>query len=518
MKKTRGALPALAAVAAVAIAGCGGSEDSSSDLAGFASPGSLVFLEAELEPSGELKADADAVAATVAGADSLGDLVVEEIEEAAREDGERLDFDAEVRPWLGERAAVAFAEIEDGDLTDPLVLVETTDPEATQRFVDERTREGEDRYRDASYEGVEFRVGGSEDQAIGVLDDFLVVAEGERGFEAAVDASEGESLGDEAGFQRAISAASQGSLADVYLDVGRLVEGSDERVDPRARRALESAGIDLSEATAVASVIPGEERVEIEVSSETGDQEAPSGEASELLGTMPADAFAAFATSGFGEQVKDAIDELDSEGVPGQVPPNQLKSTLRAAGIDLDRIADSLEDAAVFAQGSNEASLGGALVLTSDSGEAAKTVANLGVLLRSTGTPGVTAIARDGASGFSVRSEDLGRKPLVVVAEGRRIAIGYGVAPALRGLAPGAETLSGTPAYEAAVSALGDTPIGAFAAGPAALRLADAMVSAEDRADFREARPYLDEIAWIGVGSGSDGELATAKVIVGLEE
>ena len=42
---------------------------------------------------------------------------------------------------------------------------------------------------------------------------------------------------------------------------------------------------------------------------------------------------------------------FDSTGIPGSLPPNQLKSTLKAAGIDLDKIAASLDDAAVAALG-----------------------------------------------------------------------------------------------------------------------------------------------------------------------
>lgn len=520
MIKPRFTLPVLAATAAIAIAGCGGGDgDSSSDndLAVLAAPGSLVFAEGKVKLTGEMKKDVDAIARTIADADSLGELVVSELEEAAREDGEPFDFEKEVEPWLGERAAVAFEGIEDGDLTDPLVVVETTDPAAAQGFVDDRTAQSDEPYEDGSYEGVRFKVGGSEDQAIGVLDDFLVIAEGEAGFKAAVDAVEGTSLADEAGFRDTISAASEGSLMDVYMDVGGLIEGSGDEIDPQAREALRSAGIDPSEAAAVASVIPGSDQVEIELSSDLGAEEAPSGDVSELLGSVPADSVAAFAASGFGDQVSEAIEELDSSGIPGEVPPNQLKSALKAMGIDLDKIAGSLEDAAVFVQGNSEASLGGAMVLTSDSDEAAKAVVNLGILLRS-GTPGVTAVTSSGVKGFSIRSDDLGRKPLVVVAKGERVAIGYGLAPALEGLAEEGETLSGTASYEAAVAALGNTPISAFVDGPAAVRLADDLVDADDRAEFEEARPYLDKISYAGIGSGTDGDLATARVIVGLAE
>ncbi len=523
MTRTPFALLALAVTAAVAIAGCGGGGDSSSDAAGFAAPGSLVFVEADLRPTGETKADVDEIASTVAGADGLGELIVSELESSASEDGEPVDFAKEVEPWLGERAGVAFQELdEDGDPSDPVIAVETTDAAATQEFIDNQAAQSKDPFEDGSYEGIDFKVGGVDENGVGVIDDFLVVAEGEKGFKAAVDAVQGDSLADEAGFVDAISAASDGSLADVYVDVGGLLEASDDEIDPQAREILQNAGIDPSEATAVASILPGADQIQVDISSDPGGEEPPSGDASELIGSLPADSFAAVGATEFGDQLAEAIDELDKTGIPDEgVPPNQLKSTLKAAGIDLDKIAASLDDAAVFARGSTESSLAGAMVLTSDSGEAAKAVANLGVLVRNTGTPGVTAVNSNGVSGFSVRSDELGDKSLVVVSKSDRVVIGYSLAPALAGLdTESGETLSDGASYKAAVSALGGTPISAFVDGPGALRLAESMISPsdDDFEDFQEAKPYLKHVEYVAMGTGSDDDLATAKLIVGLEK
>jgi hypothetical protein len=464
MIRTRLFLPVLAATAAIVVAGCGSSSDSSSsDLAGFAPPGSLVFVEGKLKPAGELKSNTDALAQTIAGVDNLGEYVVEKLESSASDDGEPFDYAKEVEPWLGEEAGVAFKGLKEGDLTEPVIAVQSTDTDATQKFIDTQTGESKDPYEDATYEGIDFKVGGSENEAIGIVDDSLLIAGGEAGFKAAVDASQGESLADEARFTDTISAASDGSLADAYVDVGGLIDqSSGNGIDPQAQEILDSAGLDPSDATAVASVIPGSEQIEVDLSSNLGGEQPPSGDVSKLLGSLPGDSFAAFAVSGFGDQLEKAIDNLDASGIPGSLPPNQLKTTLKAAGIDLDKIAASLDDAAVFAQGDSESSLGGALVVTSSSNEAAKTVANLGVLLRSAQTPGVTAVSSSGASGFSVRSAELGHKPLVVVSKGERVAIGYGLAPALQGLASEGETLADNAGYKAAVSSLGSTPISAW--------------------------------------------------------
>jgi hypothetical protein len=507
-------IPLLATFAL--LSGCGGGSSSSLDLAGFAPPGSLVYVEGTLRPSGSLKTDTDAIARTVAGVDSLGDLVVEKLEDSARDDGEPFDYATDVEPWLGERASLAFKDLEDGDPSNFVFAVESTDTAATQEFIDTQAEAGDDPYRDLSYEGVDFKVGGDDDEAVGIVDDFLVLAEDERAFEEAVDASDGESLGDEERFDSAFEAASEGSLADVYVDVGGVIEQSGDEIDPQARQILANAGIDPSDATAVASVVPGSDLVEVDLSSDLGGEEAPSGDASELLSSLPADSFAAVAVSGFGNQVDEALDALDKEGIPDAVPPNQLKKGLKQLGIDLESLAGSLRDGGIFAVGRNEDSLGGALVLSTEGDGAKEAVDNIGQLLRSVEVEGVTPLSGK-VDGFSVRSDDLGPKPLVVAAEEGRLVIGYGLPATLAGLATGSgRTLSDSPAYKSAVSALGDTPISGFADGPAALRLADSLISPSDE-DFEEAKRYLRSIEFLALGSASDGELTTAKLIVGVE-
>jgi Protein of unknown function (DUF3352) len=514
--KPRPLFAALAVAALIAVpAGCGGGS-SGSKVADLAPTGTPVFVEGTLRPSGELKSNTDAIAEQVAGVDNLGDYVVEKLESSARGDGEPFDYAKEVEPWLGERGGVFFEKFDGNDFSGAGAIVESTDTGATQEFIDTQVKASNDPYRSASYEGVDYEVGGSEGNAIGVLGDSLVVAEGAPVFKEVVDASQGESLSDEDTFAKAISAASDGSLADVYVDVGDLIDQSGGQIDPTARQILQNAGIDPSEATAVASVLPGSGQVEVDLSSDLAGEEAPTGDASSLLGELPGNAFAGVAVSGFGKQVKEALDSLDEEGIPGTIPPGQLKKGLKQLGIDLEGLAGSLQDAGVFAVGSSESSLGGALVLTTKGSQATKTIANIGKLLRGVHVAGVTALSGK-YSGFSVRSDELGEKPIVVVAKEGRLAIGYGLPAALDGLLSEAgkgKTLSENPAYGDAVAALGDTPIGGFADGPAALSLADSLIS---ESGFEEAKKYLKSIRFLALGSATQGELATAKLIVGLK-
>jgi len=510
--------PAVAAFVSLLalLAGCGGGS-SSSDIAGMAPPGVPVFVEGTVRPSGQLKSNTDALAQKIGGIDNLGEFVVEQLESSARSEGESFDYEKEVKPWLGERAGLFFEKLEEGNLSKLGVMVASTDTNATQEFVDAQVRKSKSPYAKKSYEGVEYEYGGDEEDAVGVVGEYLVIADDEATFHDIVDASNGESLGDESRFTDAVSAATDGSLADVYVDVGGLIEESGGKIDAQARQLLQGAGIDPSEATAVASIVPHSENIEVDLSSDLGGEKAPSGNASDLLGSLPAGSFAAFAVSGFGEQLQEALDNLDAEGVPGTIPPHQLKKGLKQLGIDLEGIAGSLEDAGAFAVGNSERSLGGALVLTTSNSKAMESVANVGKLLRSVHVSGVTALSGK-VNGFTVRNAELGDKPLVVAAKEKRLAIGYGLPATLTALAsePG-KTLSDDPGYREAVSALGGTPISLFVDGPAALNLATSLVPRSDRG-FQKAKRYLKAISFLALGSATEGELASAKLIVGIEK
>ncbi len=515
MTSPRLVLALLAALFSIALAGCGDGGGSSSDPASAAPAKSPLFIEASLRPTGETKSNLEALAQKIAGIDDLGATIVEELESGSS--GGEVDYGKDVEPWLGDKGAFFFQRYDGDEFTGVGAVIQSTDPEVTQAFIDEQAQSSDEPIEDASYEGLDYKVDSEDGTAIGVIGDFFVFGEDEQTFQDAVDAYEGESLAEVERYEDAVAAAPGDSFADVYVDVGDLIRQSGEEIDSQARGVLEGAGVDPDEATALASVTPGSDLIEIDVSSDLEGTQPPTGDASALLGTLPADSFAALAVSGFGDELGEAIDSLDKSGIPPDVPPGQLKSTLKAIGIDLDKLAASVSDGAAFATGGSESSLGGALVLSTDnSGEAADAVASLGSLLRFSKTPGVTAVSGK-ASGFSIRDPELGPRPAVVVAKGERIAIGYGLAETLRGLSTSGARLADDPDYKAGTSALGNTPIDAFVDGPAALQLAEALVPRSET-DFQNAKPYLRKVRFIAVGSGSEGELATAKLIVGIEK
>lgn len=520
--KLRFALPVLlAALVVLLVAGCGGSSESgATDPATIAPPKTPLYLDVTVQPEGEVKKNVEALAENLAHVPDVGGFVIALLESKVTQEGQQaFDFEKEVEPWLGEKAAIFFEEYEEGENFNGYgVAVQTEDEEAARSFVEKQAEGQGEPAKKGSYEGVDFYVSASDGQTVGVFDGLVVFAEDEATFKSLVDASEGESLGGEDAYTSATAKVPGNSLANVYVDIGGLIEDAGNKIDSETELFLDSVGIEPKEATAVASVVPGAEQIEIDFSSNLSGENPPSGDASKLLGSLPASSLGAFASSEFGTRFNEGIDRIDVQGIPGQVPPHKLKSTLKQAGIDLEGIASSIGEVGAFVEGSSEHNLTGSFVLQTEQPQQAKnTVSNVGLFLRAAHTPGVTAIGGE-AAGFSVRSSGLGRQPLVVIAKGDRIAIGYGLAAAKAALAESGETLSDTAAYEEAVSALGSTPITAFVKVPQAVRLLSKIKPPSNVALEQVELGFESKGTYAAVGTEASDGLATAKLIVGIKK
>jgi hypothetical protein len=504
------------AVAALVAAGCGGGDGSGSSPAAVAPADTSVFVDVAVQPEGDLKTNLESLAKNLLDIDDLGGLITEELESSAAP-GEDPDFEKEIQPWLGEDAGIALLGYDGDDFSGYVIGVATSDTGAAQDFLDENS---EDVVDEGSYEGTDYAVE-DDGETVGIVGDFLVFAENEESFKAAVDADGGESLADQDAYTGAIDAAPAESFASVFVDVGLLIDEAGGVIDPEIEQLFDTAGIEPKEATALASIVPGSNSIEIDFATDVFTEAPPTADASQLLGSLPGGSLAAFATTDFGEQLSEAIDELDKNGIPGELEPNELKSALKSEGIDLDQLVGSVSDLGFFVQGNTERNLTGAVVLTAtDAEQAQNTVANLGLLLRSSGAPGITKIDEDGITGFSIRDEDeLGAQPLVVASKDDKIAIAYGPVGAAAALtASSGATLAQNPAFEKAGDTLGDTPLSGFVAGPATVALVENLLTPEELEDLEEVRPLLDKIEYVAIGTGVDGDLATSKLVIGFTE
>src|SRR3954469_1626445 len=142
--KSRLVLPALlAAFAAVVAAGCGGGggDSSGADPATVAPSSAPIFIDFTVRPEGAAKTNIEELAKKLAGVDNLGDLIVSELQNSASSEGEELDFEKEIEPWLGEEGGLFLQEYEGEDFEGYGAAIQTEDEGEAQDFVDRQTEQ-----------------------------------------------------------------------------------------------------------------------------------------------------------------------------------------------------------------------------------------------------------------------------------------------------------------------------------------------------------------------------------------
>jgi hypothetical protein len=504
---------------ALAVTGCGGgSGGGGGEPAGLVPLKAPVYLEANLKPDSQTSEALNEVTQTVFGIENVGEFVAEELEKAALGEGEKLNFEEEVEPWLGEKAGLYLAGYDGDDFHGVGMALETTNAGEAEEFLEQRVEKADEGAEAGEFEGNKFYESPDDESVIGMVGDYLAFGETKGDFEEMVKAFEGEGLNESEKFKEAMESAPDDRLGNVYVDIGGLIEETKGVLPPETEAFFDLVQIEPKKATAVATVLPHSEQVEIDVSTNLGQSVGGTGDASAALEALPATATVGFASAEFGKSFAEGVEAFSEKGIPGQIEPGELGGAFEAMGLNLESLGESFGDLAGFVEGSNEGNLGGAVVVdTKDAAEAKKMVGNIGLLLRATGTKGVTAISGE-VSGFSVRVPDLGSKPLIAGAAGEKIVIAYGPKAAARALRSQTKTLGSTADFEAGKGALGSTPMSAFVEGGPMLRLVESLLSPEERAKIADAKPYLQKIAYLAIGSESQDKTTTAKVIVGLQK
>jgi hypothetical protein len=513
------ALSTAAVAATMLLAGCGGGGDdgggTSADPASLAPADSPLFVEGTIRPEGELKTNLESLVEKVGGISDPGTRIVDQLNAslADADTEEKLTYEDDIEPWLGEKAGIFFERYDGDDFTGVAGIVQTTDSDAAAEFIQKAKESGD---KDGSYEGSDYVTDEDGGTTAGVVDGFLVVAEDEQTFKDAVDASSGETLDGNEDYSSTVSGLPEESLGSVYVDIGGLIRQAGPAVDEQVLQFYSSLGYDVENSTALMSLVPGSDQVELDLSADLGGPSIGTGDVTDLVGSFPADSFAAFGTPDFGTRIKQVIDQLDATGIPPEVPAGALKSTLARQGIDLDKITSSIGDVGAFAVGEDLTSIGGAVVLTTtDPAGARDFVQSAANLLKRSQATGFTPVTGN-ATGFAFRSDELGPRPLVVLTSGDRIAVGYGTEATEQAVsAPGGNTLKSNPVFGDAEDALGGVNLSGFVDIAAVVELAESLGVSDD---LEEVRPYLDDLDFLTVGYGTEGELSVTKFIVALKD
>lgn len=520
-------VPSILAIglAAFAISACSGDSGDSgaSELAKFAPADAPVFVEGAVQPESDVAANVDSITETIAGV-NIGDLIKDQINSEG--DGD-LDFDTDVKPWLGENAGV-FVQIDPNELvpgSDGItsysedssegygLIVETTDTDAAKAFIDKQA-ESEGGATDGEYEGFSYKVAEDDGSAAGVVDDFVVIGSTEAGFKAAVDASKGDNLADTDAFSDLADKAAEGALATVFTTNEPYLAAMEQSGYDFSGLAS-ALGVDLEGTGSVLSLVPEENQISLQGYSNSG-SDLESGDPSPVIETFPANSLFAMGSGNVGENASRIMDALNEEGIPGLLEPGQVDEAIKGASgqIDVKGIIDSLETVAFFVSGSTEGNLGGALVATSSNIEPIESsLRGISSLIGLADDADVRPLPGD-AVGFQVTTDDLPGRPIVIGVKDDRMVIGVGMRPSMIALNGSGQTLADYDVYRAAEASIPGEGLDLFADPAGIARLVRNLAAGDP--DAQQIAGVIRKFEYMAAGSGADDD--TFEFNLGLRE
>jgi hypothetical protein len=493
--------------AAIAILGCGddddGSEATPSPAAALVPPDAVVYADAVVRPEGDQREQVESALGALLGEDDPGATIIEALEaEFAAEDAE-LNYAEDFEPWLAQRGGVFFLNVEDD--SDGALVLETTD-EAEAQAALERIVEAEGSPRSATYEGIEY-TRNDEGDAAGVVDGFAVIGS-KAGFEAAVDASAGESLADSDAYAEALESAADDRLVTVYAEPGRVLDaivGAGDLPDADASAIADAIGSTV-EGPAVLSVGAYDTGFFAELAAQ-GD--APIGGGSDLIDRLPDDAWAAFALADAGAVAGSAVvGALASNEVLGSV-----FRRLEAEGVELSEFGGSVGDVAGWFGGANVLSARGALIFEATDESAAQELLD-GLQSAFSVDPRVRVTPGDSeGEAFSVGPADVPIDFPFMLRDGLLVA-GLGEQSIDQVYAPEETSLEDSDAYGAAAEALGDDfPVSALLDFQTLVGFFQGL-NTEDEPDLNAALPYLARLDVFAAGASEDDGSTTVRFVL----
>lgn len=504
-------LGAAALVVILVIVLGGGDDDAAEGPAGIVPESAPVYMDFSLRPEGEAKESAEAALGAILDTSDPGAEIVSLVEQEAREEGEDFDYEEDIAPWLGERFAVYLTAVGSDDKSQGGFIIETSDPDRALEFI--REQEDEEPEEEKEYEGVDYTID-SDGDAFGVIDDFLVGGD-ESSFKAAVDAADGDSLGEADEFEDSIDELSSDRLATLYVPVQKFLDAiAEEELGSQEREFVEKALGEAAEEPVLGQVTASATDVSLELSAGGGAET----EQSTLLESLPADAWLGIGFGDVGAAIDQGVDSIDDAGVDSETISAQVKAQL---GVELDALTAALGEAAIFVSGTTVADLGGALIIQDkDTTVTANLLDRLQTIIarQSQGTVRVQPLPGPEAGFQVVDPSGEVPKPVQVVQSNGKIIVGYGADFARQAsrIAQAPNTVAESPAFEGAQEAVGDLGLDLFLAFEPVFALAESEGASADP-DYRQAKAYLESLAFLAVGSGSDGDRSTVRLIVGLD-
>jgi hypothetical protein len=515
-----------AALAVVPLAGCGdsssaGSGDAGADPAALLPASALLYVEAQVRPTGDLAVNAKSVAGKILRTGDPAGKIVGLIDQGIKDD--KASYADDIAPWLGQRAGVAITSIgADGKDVDVVGAIASKDDDAATTFLDQQAK-GETRtYRDVKYH---FMTG--DDLAAAVVDHAVLIGT-ERGFKSAIDARAGGGLASSGTFKKARETVGTDGLGFVYADPSRFFDlvagaasGTAAGQDAAALKSFKGVltGTGLQSVAASVDVASNAIRVDAAaIGLKAGAaKSATAGDGPGAAAAVPAGSWLSVGIGDVGGLVQRALTSAGTAGITGGVDPATLLQGLKSQlGVDVQKdLLSWMGDAALFVRGTSMDDLGGALVVTSKDPAASRAaIPKLEKLLKGLGVDtGSLTGGIAGADGFTVKIGGPLPGGIDVATKDDKFVIAYGK-DALKDALSGGSTLGDSEPYKTAAGLLDGAKPSLFLDTPQVVKLIGTF--AGDNADFAKAKPTLDAFGPAAAGVTRDGDVTRLKAAVAV--
>jgi hypothetical protein len=503
---------------AASVAGCGGSGASSGgpDPASAIPANAGIYFEGVLRPEGDTREDALAAAGKLLGTSTPEKTLQDLFNKNAKDDNDKpLNWERDFSPWLAERAGGWVATNGNGDQF--ALALGIKDEDKAKEFLKRMTA----KERKASYKGVDYTVD-TDGNASGISGDFMLIGT-EREFKRSIDAEKGDSLAESKRYKDAVGKLDKNRLGTVFVDPKPLIDVA-LRQNPAERQQLEQFTrifpIDkLGPVTAALQANGQRMKLDSHISGQGAETLARVGLLSgagstDLLGELPGDSWAAYGIPNLGKTAAGLFDRF-AGALGGTAVAAQVQ---QATGLDLRRdIFDLVGDVAIFARGSTQADLDGAMIITvTDDARATEVFGKLIALARSQGKVNPRPVKVAGAEqAFSIANPST-PTPFVLARGKGKFVVAYGEKAAAAAFQPQSKLRDST-IYKQAKATLDNEFEPAFLFSmDGILKVVDGTGGGTDP-DFQQARPYLERLSVITSGGKADNKRYDASLGVGLK-
>jgi hypothetical protein len=526
------ALAGLVAACAVAlpVAGCasdssGGGGNAGADPASFLPASAPVYVEAQVQPGGDLKANVDAVAGKILHTGDPAAKIVGLLDKQLAKDGD--SYAKDIEPWLGQRAGLAVTGFGTGtgSHADVVAAIASKDDDAAKKFVASRKGASEREYR-----GVKYEYKSGEDTAAVVLDHAVLVGN-ERGLKSAIDARSGSTLADNAAFKHARDVVGTEGLGFAYADPSRLFDAIAAQANSASGGKASAQQLNLFKGflagsglkSVAASLDVAKDAVRADVAAiglkpgaagGTGSGDGPGAAAA-----VPAGSWLSVGFGDVGGTFDSMLKNLGSSGAFGGMSPEVLLSGLKSQlGIDVQKdFLAWMGDAALFVRGTTRSDLGGALVVHSkDPAASRRAIPKLKTLLTGLGVHvGSLSGARgaSGVSGLSVKPGSSMPGAIEIASKGDMFVVAYGKGALGEALAGGSKLGDSAP-YKTAAGLLDGAKPSLFLDTPQVVKLIGAFAGNDP--DFQKAKPTLQAFGPAAAGAKHEGDAERVKIAVSV--